>query len=84
MSDLSKPVDEGGAPRLVVSSFVLWAGAAVFLACSAFLLHTLVLEERHIPYTDYSTRIEDAGIIGAPALVGLLLAVTAAKRLRRR
>ena len=57
----------------------LAALAATLTITSGLLLNTLVLDEAHLAF-DVHSRVEDAALIGIPALLGVGLGVLAVKR----
>lgn len=66
------------SPRPVMAGL-----AATSLLISGFLLYTLVLEEENIEL-DLNGKIDTVALIGIPALLGVGLAVLAARRPRSR
>ncbi|ROP28664.1 hypothetical protein [Couchioplanes caeruleus] len=74
------PAANHGRPPMPASSAAPWLAAAVFfLACSGWLLFTLVLEEVHLSH-DLNSILEDAAIIGVPGVAGLALAAIGLRR----
>jgi hypothetical protein len=66
----------------LVPSPLLLTGSAIFLACSAFLVYTLVIEEDYV-VDELATLMEDIAIIGIPAIIGLVLAAIVVNRARK-
>lgn len=67
----------------VARQATLLALAAALLAVSGFLLYTLVLEETNLQH-DLNSQVEDAALIGVPAVLGLTFGVIALKRIMGR
>lgn len=56
----------------------LLGGAAALVAISGFLLYTLVLDEPSLGH-DLNSRLDEVGLIGVPAVLGVGLGVFAVR-----